>query len=881
MSIKFNNKKLLYTLGLAALCLSIAGIACAEQTRSPKTVSALASPTSAFLTGHSDFPGSIILGRPEDKSITASMTTNEPCMIYLEWGENSGVYTAKSKEAVASAQNPAVLVMDGLSPNKEYYYRVMYRTDTSTTYQSSDEYTFHTLRTTGSNYNFVIQSDSHLLNKADHKLYAQSMQTMAELKPDFILDLGDTFLNDQKADALTQSYESVVKTVTQQLPYFDLVTRSAPLFLTIGNHEGEYGAYLDGTADNLAAKSALARTTFFPNPVPDSFYSGDSQKDLVCGLPQDYYAFTWGDALYVSIDPYRYSSVDPNSDKDGWGWTLGKTQYDWFRKTLETSNAKYKFVFAHHAIGNMRGGEEIAKLYEWGGYDKKGQYLFDQKRPGWGKPIQQIMKDTGVTIFFQGHDHLFAREDVDGVVYQTLPKPAELVADKQSNFSAYPKADVLLNSGFLNITVTPENVRVDYSRNYFVSSDPQEGNTGIVYSYTVDSVHHVQVLKSAKDNLAAYGGNVESSTKQGQDKGVKQGKNSGNKSSKSGNGTLGSGITLGVGATPAAAMASVPTGGFSFAIQSDSHLDENTDENLYKQTLNNIAAAKPHFLIDLGDTSMVEKFAKTETEAAARYAKVKSFFSLLGTLPIYPVTGNHDGENGWDAGSGIQTWARADRQKYLPMPSIMPYTGNVTTANYYSFVKGEAQFIILDPFTYSLKKAQGDTDGWNYTLGRTQYDWLVSTLQNSKANYKFVFIHNLVGGEGKDARGGAETAQYFEWGGNNADGTYGFDQMRPGWGKPIHQLLVDYGVNVVFHGHDHFYARQEYDGITYQLVPQPGGKENTVNSAAEYGYKSGTILPPAGYLRVIITKQGVQLEYVKSITPGKNGKVVDCYDIGV
>ncbi|MEN6328479.1 MAG: hypothetical protein ABFD18_20000 [Syntrophomonas sp.] len=50
-----------------------------------------------------------------------------------------------------------------------------------------------------------------------------------------------------------------------------------------------------------------------------------------------------------------------------------------------------------------------ARLYEWGGYDKNGKYLFDLKRPDWGNPIQQIMKDTGVTVFFQGHDHVFVR----------------------------------------------------------------------------------------------------------------------------------------------------------------------------------------------------------------------------------------------------------------------------------------------------------------------------------------------------------------------------------------------------------------------------------------------------------------------------------------
>ncbi|MBK6791105.1 MAG: hypothetical protein IPG80_00890 [Anaerolineales bacterium] len=41
-------------------------------------------------------------------------------------------------------------------------------------------------------------------------------------------------------------------------------------------------------------------------------------------------------------------------------------QYQWFRQTLETSNAKYKFVFTHHVLGTGRGGIELADTFEWG-----------------------------------------------------------------------------------------------------------------------------------------------------------------------------------------------------------------------------------------------------------------------------------------------------------------------------------------------------------------------------------------------------------------------------------------------------------------------------------------------------------------------------------
>jgi hypothetical protein len=39
---------------------------------------------------------------------------------------------------------------------------------------------------------------------------------------------------------------------------------------------------------------------------------------------------------------------------------------------------------------------------------------------------------------------------------------------------------------------------------------------------------------------------------------------------------------------------------------------------------------------------------------------------------------------------------------------------------------------------------------------------------------------------------------YYEWGGENADGSDGFKQNRPGWPAPIHRLLVQYKVNIVF-----------------------------------------------------------------------------------
>jgi hypothetical protein len=87
---------------------------------------------------------------------------------------------------------------------------------------------------------------------------------------------------------------------------------------------------------------------------------------------------------------------------------------------------------------------------------------------------------------------------------------------------------------------------------------------------------------------------------------------------------------------------------------------------------------------------------------------------------------------------------------------------------------------------------------------------------------------------------------------------------------PIHQLLVRNKVDIVFHGHDHFYARQELDGIIYQEVPQPGypGNGRPPPSAAEYGYQNGVMLGSSGHVRVNVSPGTVTVDYVKA-SPGR------------
>jgi hypothetical protein len=85
-------------------------------------------------------------------------------------------------------------------------------------------------------------------------------------------------------------------------------------------------------------------------------------------------------------------------------------------------------------------------------------------------------------------------------------------------------------------------------------------------------------------------------------------------------------------------------------------------------------------------------------------------------------------------------------------------------------------------------------------------------------------------------------------------------------------------VTAVFHGHDHFYARQEKDGIVYQMAPQPGTPGNSILDAGKFGYESGTFLPSAGYLRVHVAPSGRDGGICQVPESGAE-KIVDSYTI--
>jgi Calcineurin-like phosphoesterase len=439
-----------------------------------------------------------VLGRPTDRSIALNVLAPNDIEAYVEYGLRPGAYAAKSALVKSKGRTPFELTIDSLKPNAHYYYRLRYRELEKSTYAASKEYDFQTQRSAGSTFVFDVQADSHperVVRMFDAVLYARTMASVRKDHPDFFISLGDDFSIDEFKDPVNA--ERVAQVYIDQRPYLGMEGTGAPIFLVNGNHEQAASYLLNGTPNSAAVWAGNSRNHYYPNPAPDRFYTGDPEPVEFIGLLRDYYAFTWGDALFITLDPYWHSKgpvgqllqqgkgSGNKQGRDLWDITHGEAQYRWLKETLEKSNAKYKFVFAHHVLGTLRGGTDIADLYEWGGRNDKGEWEFDKRRPGWELPIHQLMAKYGVLIFFQGHDHLFVRQQKDGITYQETPTPAD-PNYANPNDDAYKGGDHYSAAGHLRVTISPEQAKVEYIRSW-LAKDETAGHKQdeVAFSYAV------------------------------------------------------------------------------------------------------------------------------------------------------------------------------------------------------------------------------------------------------------------------------------------------------------------------------------------------------------------------------------------------------------
>jgi hypothetical protein len=440
------------------------------------------SPPAIFKTEVPKHDIDIILGRPTKNSITFNIVAYDDVETWIEYGTEKAKLTKHTNTYKLKNKEPLETVLSSLKPDTQYYYKLYYGRRDSKDSATTVNGRFHTHRPDGSDFTFVIQADSHIDINTEPQMYKLTLHNMLADRPDFLVDIGDTFMTGK-----ARNYEPLSLYLAQRY-YFGQACHSIPLFLLLGNHDGE-PAGTDTTP-------VLLRKKYYPNPFPDSFYTGNEIEEKGIGLLENYYSWKWGNSLFVVLDPFWYTDRNQRGRDDNWYFSLGQAQYQWLKEILEQSMAPFKFVFIHHLVGGLnnngvaRGGAEAAKYFEWGGHSFDGNYDFKEKRPGWQMPIHDLLVKNNVSVVFHGHDHFFAKEELDGIIYQLVPQPGHTKYTYPRNAAeyGYGKGEVIGGSGYLRVKVSSSQAAVDFVRSFLPRDEAQDRKNGeIAYTYTISN----------------------------------------------------------------------------------------------------------------------------------------------------------------------------------------------------------------------------------------------------------------------------------------------------------------------------------------------------------------------------------------------------------
>jgi hypothetical protein len=380
------------------------------------------------------FFNSEFLSNPTADSIQVSVIPAESdANIYVEYGTVSGTYPFSSATQTTVSATRNTFSLTGLSPDTKYYYRLRYKRTQAILFGSRTEHSFKTEKSSGTQFSFGIESDSHIYGKwvtyqcsqtsNDYNkilVFQQTLNNVSDSNADFLLNLGDAAMThcencsicspdsdvngespgggttEPQTGTVMSQHEAELRYRVAEWQY-ENISSSIPVFWALGNHEGEQGFTDDGASilSTTAEYSRGGRLWTLPNP-----YSVYTNGDLNGG----YYSFEWGDASFVVLDCMRYTTTDPAVPGD---WTLGATQLAWLEDTLKNSTKKWKFLFSHHLIGGDP-SFTTPYLYARGGLkatdngEITGTFLGEQAT------VHQLMKTYGAQVFFHGHDHAFA-----------------------------------------------------------------------------------------------------------------------------------------------------------------------------------------------------------------------------------------------------------------------------------------------------------------------------------------------------------------------------------------------------------------------------------------------------------------------------------------
>ncbi len=203
-------------------------------------------------------------------------------------------------------------------------------------------------------FSFIVLGDNRAGDPACDAVYQKLIAAAMGRNPGLIVNTGDE-INKPGSVEDWKRFQELSKSVT------------VPYFLTVGNHD---------IHPEVAGSDDVYR----------------SQVDLPGN--ELYYSFIAGDSLFVVLDSY----VRGEEKK------IAGEQYAWLEKVLGASTQEHIFVFVH------------APLYPEAGKGKHHGNSLDRYKDERDR-LHRLFVKYRVAAVFAGHEHLYLRKKVDGVLY--------------------------------------------------------------------------------------------------------------------------------------------------------------------------------------------------------------------------------------------------------------------------------------------------------------------------------------------------------------------------------------------------------------------------------------------------------------------------------
>jgi hypothetical protein len=201
---------------------------------------------------------------------------------------------------------------------------------------------------------------------------------------------------------------------------------------------------------------------------------------------------------------------------------------------------------------------------------------------------------------------------------------------------------------------------------------------------------------------------------------------------------------------------------------------------------------------------------------------------MLANLSYQAAVGNHE-----LGGSDGDLYAA-----YFPYPYETGETGY-----YWSFDYGPVHVAVVSQY------AEGDYGSGTNKIGATQLAWLEADLAATDKPWKFIIFHE----PGWSADGGHDNNKEVQ------------DYIQP--------LCKEYGVSIVFAGHNHYYARAKVNGVHHITAGGGGAPLRTPNPAYPYVKATASV---HHYCKVDISENILRFQAVEP-----DGRVIDSFKVNL